>query len=95
MGPRRVYQDTVLCITECNPHLQIQIKLFCLDDMRERMVVWSEEGRPCGEIANLAGCSLRSVYKILEYDCEYGTERSNHKSKLVNMSVVVDLKLSE
>jgi transposase len=45
-------------------------------EMRERMVVWSEEGRPCGEIANLTGCSLRSVYKILEYHREYGTTQN-------------------
>jgi len=45
-------------------------------DMRERMVVWSEEGRSSEEIANLAGCCPRSVYKILAYHREYGTTQN-------------------
>src|SRR6266511_4327851 len=42
-------------------------------NMRERMVVWSEEGRSPEEIAHLAGCSRCSVFRILAYHREYGT----------------------
>ena len=42
------------------------------EDMRKRLVVWSGEGRSSEEIADLAGCSVRSVFKILAYHHEYG-----------------------
>ncbi len=36
-------------------------------------MVWSEEGRSPEEIADLAGCSRRSVFRILAYHGKYGT----------------------
>lgn len=47
------------------PHLPKQ--------MRERMVVWKTEmGKSTTEIAELAGCCVRTVHNVLHFEREYG-----------------------
>ena len=42
-------------------------------ELCEKMVLWHEEqGREPSEIANLAGCSLRAVYSVLQLHREFG-----------------------
>jgi DNA-binding CsgD family transcriptional regulator len=43
------------------------------ESVRERILAWRDEGRHPQEMADLAGCSLRTVYYLLSYDQDYGT----------------------
>ncbi|KAJ7794494.1 hypothetical protein B0H14DRAFT_2392534 [Mycena olivaceomarginata] len=41
--------------------------------LRERIVVWRyKEGKPAAEIAELAGCSERTVYSVLRNHRDFG-----------------------
>ena len=41
--------------------------------MREHILAWRNEGKHPQEMADLASCSLRTVYYLLSYDQDYGT----------------------
>ncbi|KAJ7914663.1 hypothetical protein B0H13DRAFT_1560938, partial [Mycena leptocephala] len=42
-------------------------------ELRQRIVVWHyEQHRPAAEIAQLAGCCIRTVYDVLVFQRDYG-----------------------
>ncbi|KAF5310770.1 hypothetical protein D9619_007648 [Psilocybe cf. subviscida] len=43
------------------------------ENIREQIVRWSEDGKKAPEIAELAGCSVRTVYNILAIHRDYDT----------------------
>ena len=47
------------------------------NEMCAQIIIWHNEKHLCiQEIADLAGCSVRTVYSILSYHCDYGTLRN-------------------
>ena len=48
------------------------------DEMRARIIVWHHEQHLSPqEIADLAGCCVRTVYNILSYHRDFGTLRNS------------------
>ena len=43
------------------------------ESVRERILAWRNEGKHPQEMADLASCSLCTVYYLLSYDQDYGT----------------------
>lgn len=46
------------------------------DGVREHILVWHDDGKSPQEIADLAGCSLCTIYYILSYHWDYGTTKN-------------------
>jgi transposase len=50
-----------------------------VSELRDRILVWRyEQNKPAEEIAELAGCSERTVYNILRNEREYGQTTNPH-----------------
>ncbi|KAJ6473088.1 hypothetical protein C8R45DRAFT_756331, partial [Mycena sanguinolenta] len=50
-----------------------------VSELRDRILVWRyEQGKPPAEIAELAGCSERTVYNILQNEREFGQTTNPH-----------------
>ena len=43
------------------------------ESVHECILAWRDEGKHPQEMADLAGCSLHTVYYLLSYDQDYGT----------------------